>query len=249
MKAKAFVLALVLPTIPVAATAQDAWLPRAGDKSISAVYTFQTFENFFLAESKATYPFGRSVQQTWFATFEYGLTESLALDLTAAYTYTSTSASPDSPAGVVDEGLADTAVGLRWRIVDEFEASSAPTLTLRVGGIVAGTYDVGLPYSSGDGASGVEVALLAGRDFGARGFGLYGELGYRHRAEHVPADLVAQVGAYKTFGGWSASAGLRQVRALSGSDIGDPGFRFQELREIASYLEASFGHSSAGGRY
>ena len=250
MTRTAFPIAVVLVTLwSVAAGAQGAWVPYQGESSLSLVYTFQTFEDFFKKNEESSYPFGRSRQQTAFAIVEYGLTDALAIDVTFAYTHTSTTESPVAPAGAVDNGLADTAIGFRWRIVDEFDGTSAPTVTFRVGGIVAGTYDAGLPYSAGDGASGVEAALMLGKDFGHRGLGVYGEAGYRHRAERVPADLVAQVGLYKSLGMWSANVGFRHVQALSGSDIGDPGFRFQELKEIASYVEASFGHSSESGRY
>ena len=229
--------------------AQDAWVPYRGESSISLVYTYQTFEDFYKGDQDASYPFGRSHQQTTFAIFEYGLTDALAIDVTLAYSHTSTTDSPVAPTGGVDSGLADSSIGFRWRIVDEFEKPNAPTLTVRVGGIVAGTYDAGLPYSAGDGASGVEAALMFGKDFGHSGFGLYGETGYRHRAEKVPEDLVALLGLYKTLGDWSTNFGLRHVHALSGSDIGDPGFKFQELQEIATYIEASVGHSNAKGRY
>jgi len=33
-------------------------------------------------------------------------------------------------------------------------------MTVRAGGIIAGTYDAGPPYSAGDGAPGVEAALM-----------------------------------------------------------------------------------------
>lgn len=224
-------------------------MPYRGKSSISLVYTYQTFQDFYKGEEEASYPFGQSHQQTAFAIFEYGLTDAFAIDVTLAYSHTSTTDSPTAPTGGVDNGLADTAIGFRWRVVDEFENPSAPTLTLRVGGIVAGTYDAGLPYSAGDGASGVEAAMMFGKDFGYRDLGFYGEAGYRHRAQNVPEDLIAQLGLYKTMGNWSTDVGLRHVHALSGSDIGDPGFKFQELREIATYVEASVGHSNPAGRY
>ena len=215
----------------VTASGQDAWGPYQGESSLSLVYSFQTFEDFFRNHEEKSYPFGRSRQQTVFAIVEYGLTDALAIDVTFAYSHTSTSKTPGGPTGANDSGLADTAIGFRWRVVDEFDGTSA------------------LPYSAGDGASGVEAALMVGKDFGKHGLGVYGEAGYRHRAKRVPADLVAQLGLYKTMGAWSANVGFRHVQALSGSNIGDPGFKFQELKEIASYVEAAFGHSSAGGRY
>ncbi len=250
MKRLAIPAAVVLGTLwSVAASGQEAWVPYQGESSLSLVYSFQTFEDFFRNNEEKSYPFGRSQQQTVFAIVEYGLTDALAIDVTFAYSHTSTSKTPGGPTGANDSGLADTAFGFRWRVVDEFDGTSAPTVTVRVGGIVAGTYDAGLPYSAGDGASGVEAALMIGKDFGNHGLGVYGEAGYRHRAKRVPADLVAQLGLYKTMGAWSANVGFRHVQALSGSNIGDPGFKFQELKEIASYVEAAFGHSSAGGRY
>jgi hypothetical protein len=41
----------------------------------------------------------------------------------------------------------------------------------------------------------------------------------------------------------------RHVQSLSGSDIGDPGFTFPELKEINQIFEAGLGYRDSGGRY
>jgi len=81
----------------VTASGQDAWGPYQSESSLSLVYSFQTFEDFFRNHEEKSYPFGRSRQQTVFAIVEYGLTDALAIDVTFAYSHTSTSKTPGGP--------------------------------------------------------------------------------------------------------------------------------------------------------
>jgi hypothetical protein len=233
------------------AYSQTPWLPPQGQLRVTPSYTFTTFDTFWKGKTKTQLP--ASIQQhTVSFGGDYGLFDDVAVDLTVGYTRTSF-----SPASDLD-GLDDTTLGVRWRVVDEFKADSpyVPTFTLRVGGTIAGTYDTvttGAPHSPGDGASGVEMSLLFGKVLGRTGFGISGGVGYRYRMQNVPDDFFASVGMYKIlFEHFVVSFGYRRVQGLSGLDIGGPGFtpaRFPETREIFDNLEAGLGYTDKGGRY
>lgn len=166
-----------------------------------------------------------------------------------------TLSSPEDSDFEDDDGLADTLMGIRWNFLDEFEADSpyVPTLTLRLGGIVEGTYEESQPHSAGDGASGGDISLLFGKSFTNIGFGLFGDIGYRIRGENVPEDFFTSAGIYKTItGGLAAGFAYRHIEGLSGLDIGGPGFdpsRFPELKEIQQNVEFGLSYQDGGGRF
>ena len=86
---------------------------------------------------------------------------------------------------------ADTCRG--GRLVDEV-ISDAPSLAVRVGGIIGGDYDTGYINSLGDGGNGYEISVIAGKFLGDR-VGLSGELGYRDRDSDIPSEVFANVSA------------------------------------------------------
>ena len=75
-------------------------------------------------------------------------------------------------------GLFDSNVALTFRLVDEL-ISDAPSVAVRVGGILAGAYDTGYVNSLGDGGHGVETSLIIGKFGNAAGFSA--EVGFRIR--------------------------------------------------------------------
>ncbi len=240
--------ALVLaPLSPL--SAQSAYLPTPGAFEATPMYVYQSFEDFWMGRTRNEMLTEAVVQHTASVSVEYGLSQRFALDTTVGYTWVDTTAFGGNQEN--DDGMADTRVGVRWLVYDEAETTCkwAPTITLRVGGIVAGTYDEGLPWSAGDGAHGGEASLLMAKAIGQTGFGLYGEAGYRLRENPVPDDFFGLIGAYKTFGSFTVNVAYRHVQSLSGSDIGDPGFTFPALKEINQIFEAGLGYRDSGGRY
>ena len=213
------------------------WLPPEGELVTTPSYTFQTFDRFWFGSDKMDFP--ETDQQTVLATLEYGILDDLTFDVTVGYSRTL-----GSRPGVGDEdGLADSKLGLRWRCLDEYRTDSewAPSIALRAGAIIEGTYEANLPESVGDGASGVEGSLLLGKTFYLESLGeigFSGEVGMRARSEDVPDDFFFSVGAYKAFeNGVSLSIAHRHNQGLSGPDIGDPGFSFPEVKEIQGNFE------------
>ena len=251
MRYHQFLLIAVMCLLSAPAYGQSAYLPVEGRISLSGSYVFETFDEFWAGRKKTQLP-DDIHQHTVSLSLEYGLLEDVALDLTLGYTRTSFSSVEEL------DGLNDTRLGIRYRIFDEFRVDSpyVPTLTLRLGGIIEGSYDTvttGAPHSPGDGASGVETSLLFGKVFGQTDIGLSGDIGYRYRDSSVPDDFFVSVGLDKVFFEYIlAGFSWRHTQGLSGLDIGDPGFnpsRFPELREISDNIQAELGYVGARGEY
>jgi hypothetical protein len=207
---------------------------------------YQTFDEYWEG-ARQTDLGGDLFQHTAFLGFDFGLTDNIALDATVGWVWSEA----DGVFGDQnDDGLTDTTFGLRQRFVDETVLGLwwLPSLALRVGGIIEGTYDENFPFSAGDGASGAEVSLLAGKSI-CPGFGLYGDVGYRYRDGKVPDEWFGSTGLFVSWKFLSATAGYRFFEGLSGNDIGDTGFTFSTVKEISQNLEASIGFTDPGGRY
>jgi hypothetical protein len=246
--------------LTVSATAcfgQSVWLPAAQEFKIIPGFTYSTFDEFWVGRTlvdplKAN---DESLDQyTGYLGLEYGILDNLAADATIGYSATTRT----QALGEGDEGLTDTLIGMRYRLLDEANAPCpfAPTVAIRVGGIIAGTYDSNQPFSVGDGAHGVEGSLLVGKAFGTTGFGMYGDIGYRVRENPVPDDLFGSVGVFQQIGPATVNFGYRHVQSLSGLDIGGPGFDppagrssgFPALKEINQLIEGGVSFTDPGGR-
>lgn len=227
------------------------WLPGKDRFVVTPSYVYQNFDEFWMGEDEVDLA-GDMWQHTAFLGLDYGITDDIAIDLTVGWVWTETD-SPMLGAGadnLNDDGLTDTTFGIRQRVIDETDYNQwwLPSLGLRIGGIIEGTYDENFPFSAGDGASGAEASLLAGKTI-CPGFGLYGDVGYRWRDGDVPDDLFGSAGLFVSWKFISMTAGYRFAQGLSGDDIGDPGFTFPELKEVSHNLEASLGFTDPGGRY
>ncbi len=182
---------------------------------------------------------------------QYAVLPDLAID--GWLGYSSASQGDNSSAG-----LADSRLGVRYRLVDEFRSdSSLPTISLRVGAVIPGTYEANQIYSPGDGVFGVEGSLLVGKHWAGLTLGAYGEVGYRYRTPYsegdlevdVPADLFASAGVYKTlYAGVSLSLGYRLQQGLSGPDLMNRQ-AFPEVKEVAHNAEFGLGYTDSGNRY
>ena len=248
-------IGLVLSVSAIASLGQSAWVPMAREIKATPGFSFSTFDEFWMKDTKIDNPpNGKSLDQyTPYLSVEYGILPNLAVDGTVGYSFTDT----DAFGGDSDDGLADTHIGVRYRLVDENNAprSWMPTLTIRAGGIIAGTYDENLPFSAGDGAHGLEGSLLFGKAF-SFGFGFYGDIGYRYRESPVPDDVFGTAGIFQQFGPVTVSAGYRHVQGLSGLDIGGTGFNpaagsshgFPALREINQIIESGVTFTDHSGR-
>src|SRR4030095_12695673 len=249
-------IGVVLSVSAITSLGQSAWLPLPHEFKVTPGFSFSTFDEFWVKDTKISNPpNGKSLNQyTPYLSLEFGILRNLAVDATVGYSITDT----DAFGGDSDDGLADTSIGLRYRLIDENNAryNWLPTLTLRAGGIIAGTYDENFPFSAGDGANGLEGSLLFGKAIGQSGFGLYGDIGYRFRENPVPDDIFGTAGIYQQVGPVTLTFGYRHVQGLSGLDIGGPGFDpaagdspgFPAVREINQIVEGGVTFTDRGGR-
>ncbi len=221
-------------------SAQSAWLPEPGRFVFNTSVVHQRFDEFYRGTERNPTPFGDLQQTTVFVGVERAISPRLAVDGLIGYASTSgTSAS-----GLGEEGLADSHIGLRWQAIDE--RPGVPTVTLRVGAIVEGTYDVGTPAAPGDGASGATGSVLVGKFYQGSRIGLQGDVGYRAMFESVPNAIVGSFVAFKSLSRHTISAGYRYDGCVSGIDIGSPGFtpaRFPETREIFHAVELGWSYA------
>jgi len=232
------------------AFAGDPWTMPEGEATVFGGVVFETFDEFYRGEDKTDLPFGESDQYTYSIGGSYGITDDLTFDLAIGYVTVDGEAFEHD-----EEGLNDSTLALRYRVVDEFaDDSGLPSLALRLGVIIPGSYDEGaFPISPGDGAAGVELSTLWGKMFGDTGLGTYGELGLRLREGSVPEDLYVYAGLFYTFlEAVTVSGEFRRDQALSGIDIGSANFtpdRSTELKEITNNIEFGLGYTCPGGYY
>ncbi len=139
--------------------------------------------------------------------------------------------------------MTDSNIGVTWRIVDELVNPSMPSIALRGGAIIEGSYTPGYINSIGDGASGLEVSALAGK-YLADWLAVSGEVGYRVRDEDVPSDLFLNLSGGVLFENIGLSVNYKIVDAQSGLQIGVPPFTpggrvFPRLEEDIQFLSGT----------
>jgi hypothetical protein len=226
---RAFLVAITaLPC--VAHAASNPWLPEPGSLNTALTYVFQTADKFYLANQKTKLPTDLS-QHTFSAYLEYGVLDNLALDARLGYAFSNFVRDPVlSPSASLD-GMTDTNLGIRWRALDE-TIGDPLTLTVRAAGIIEGSYKTGALNAIGDGASGGEFSLLAGRFF-ENGLSVSAEAGYRTRNRPVPDEFFLNLsGRYALTPEFSAGVSYQVAESLGGIDIGSPGFTPQRFPAV-----------------
>lgn len=219
----------------------NAYIPAPGTGNLHPVASLQWARDFWFDDQQATLP-GYLTQTTAGLDAEYGLAENWSVDLSVGVSNVNYQGGPLNGAVLTQDntfsrqGLTDTKVGLSWRIVDEFASihEATPTLTLRLGAIIAGNYDTGFINAVSDGADGYEIGLKFGKLFLGANAGLYGDFGYRWLSSSTPDEWEASFGIFKTSGQFTYSLGLREKQSVGGIDILGPGFsldRFTDVRE------------------
>ena len=126
-----------------------------------------------------------------------------------------------------------------------------PTGSLRLASILEGNYATGAANSVGDGANGVQLDLLIGKNVPEWNGGYYGSLGYLARNQDVPEQWLLSGGLFRNLGDdWRANAGFRTEWALSGLDIGSSAWAalpapkpFHQTKERRIALEFGLNYS------
>ena len=264
---RTFGIAVVAAAVLASLTGQPAfaqgtpWIAEPGTGTISFTYANQSAKEFWRpvdgAVTKVTGPLGPTgaslAQNTMWFGANYAVNDFVALDIQSAFASSMVSGAVGPSGGQESySGLFDSNVALTFRLVDEL-ISDAPSVAVRIGGILAGAYDTGYINSLGDGGHGVETSLIVGKFGNAAGFSA--EVGIRMRGStdvntqavggamasgetvDIPNDMFVNLGLFIPAGS-AVTFGVdyRMVNAMSGIDIGGMGFspsRFPGLEEDA----------------
>jgi hypothetical protein len=192
--------------------------------------------------------YGIDVNQGYL-TLQYGITEKWAADLSAGGTsegfryFNSTSGKIQSTIGIMD-----TSFGVRYQIFTETNAPAPwlPTLTVRAGAVLPGTYNENLPFAPGNRSAAVEPELLLRKHFGWPGLGVYGDALFRwNRTTHN--DLyITDVGFFQQIQRWELDLGFRHLQCVTGSDIvldEDHNIIYpRDVREIRDVMASGFSY-------
>lgn len=240
---------------PLAFAQSSPWLPEPGTGSLGASYVRQSADEFWHCApppAPASCPEGGTTktptpgggddlrQNTLWLNASYGLSDSVALDAQLGWAKSEyTGMGPKKNMGTDSlNGIADVQVSLRWRVVDEI-VGDWPSVTFRVGAILAGNYDTGYINSLGDGGNGIEGSVIVGKFLTDR-LGVAGEFGIRNRSDDIPTETFLNLGGLLTASErLTLAVEYRRVNAEDSIDIGGPGFappRFPEVEEDISVL-------------
>ncbi len=252
MKIRMIVTAVSL-TIPMlaAAEATSPWLPIPGELTLTGGYSHQSGKSAFIGDKEvavwditggAASKFERSSKSL---ILSYGINDMLALDAAIGY--------GEVKAGKADEdsGMADSTIGLSWRVADEYTKTHLPTITLHGGYIIAGSYKAERLAALGNGENGLDVSVLIGKQL-TDYFSLAAELGSQKRSGKIPIATYYDLTAGFTFShNWGATIGYSNKQYGGNLDIGGPGFspaRFQEVRDERTAVKASLSYAIAGNQ-
>ncbi len=150
MTASAFRLPLLALAATSLASAQSAYLPAPGETTAGTLYSYQRARDFYaLGDARFTLP-DPLEQHTARVDLAHGLAPGWALDASFGWSTVTYEESATLAPGLFllkdgkqrRSGLIDTRLGLRRTLLDEFATLSqaAPTVTVRVGAIIPGTY-------------------------------------------------------------------------------------------------------------
>lgn len=235
--------------------AQSAWPLAQGTWSLTPVVTVERFDTFYKGQNR-TKTTDHVYQYSELIFLEYGVSQSLTMDFSTGYSH-----SPHtnwSDARTTKSGRTDTTLGVRYRILDEFTAikDSTPTVSIRLAGILEGNYATGAANSVGDGANGVELGLLFGKNVPEWNGGYYGSFAYQIRNQDVPDGWLGTLGVFKNVGErWRINAGSRIEWATSGLDIASAEWAgysapkpFHQTKERRVALETGVSYTDGGNR-
>lgn len=233
------------------AAATSPWLPIPGQLALTLNHTVQSGETALINKIKIPIDaitrgeaseFERS---TTSLILNYGISDALALDAIIGY--------GDVDAGVSenDSDISDGVIGLSWRLVDEY-LGALPTITTRVGVIIAGDYEDNQLASIGDGQNGLDVSLLVGKQL-TGSFALSAEVGHQNRNGDVPDAFYYSVTAsYSFLEKLSASIGYSVHEYAGDLDLNDPEFsanpRYKQVRAQNRTAKVGLNYSLAGNQ-
>lgn len=234
------------------ALAESPWLPAPQSGNVSLSYIYTTADEFRAGENKTSLPEDLE-QHNALLNLEYGITDRLAIDFSFGYARTEfVEDAVLSPSASFD-GIIDPKLGVRYKLWDELEDGGI-TFTVHSAAIFGGGYNSGALNSIGEDAFGLEFSGIAGKVW-ENGLGVSTELGFRYREGDIPDEFFANANAFYSLASLlnlpiTLNVNYQMVDALSGIDIGSPGFnpgRFRETEEdyhiISGGLSYNFANS------
>jgi hypothetical protein len=213
------------------------------------IWANRTYHNITVRNNGEDY--GIDINQGYIA-LQYGIAEKWAADLNVGYTtagwryFNSTSGQVRSTTG-----LMDTSFGVRYQILNEAQAEQCwmPTLTLRVGAVLPGTYSQHFAFAPGNRSAGIEPELLFRKHFGWPGLGVYGDGLFRWNRTTHNDQYITSIGLFQQIKGWELDAGYRHLQSITGEDIvlnEDHTIVYpRDLREISDTIEYGFSYTSS----
>jgi hypothetical protein len=251
--------ALASENVPHRPFAQWADLPEPGQFVVGLVYeesegyhiwAGRNYQDITVHSGGENY--GIDINQGYFA-LQYGIAEKWAADLNVgATTLGWRSFSPNNQ--IVDTtGLLDTSFGVRYQVFNESKVKSPwlPTLTLRAGAVLPGTYSQDVAFAPGLRSAAIEPEVLARKHFGWPGFGAYTDLWYRWNRTTQNDQYGAVIGLFQQIKGWELDVGYRHMQTTSGTDIFlNPADLTslaypRDVREITDSIEAGFSYTTS----
>lgn len=190
-----------------------------------------------------------------YVSLQYGLTERWAADLSIGYTtlgwrYFSNGQTPGTVRSTT--GLMDTPLGVRYQVFREGQEACAwlPTLTLRAGAVIPGSFDEHIPFAPGTRSTAIEPELLARKHFGWTGLGFYTDDLFRWNHTSANDLYIVTIGVFQQIKNWELDAGYRHLGSINGGSIQyDPATRDivypRAVRENQDSIEAGFDYRSS----
>ena len=147
----------------------------------------------------------------------------------------------------------DTSFGARYQLLKEPEGAWTwtPTLTLRAGAILPGTYNKDFAFPPGLRSAAVEPEVLLRKHVGWPGLGVYADGLFRWNRTTLNNQYMTVIGLFQQIKGWELDVGYRHMQTISGSDIVfDPnnpsGIIYpRDVREINEAIEAGFSYTTS----
>ncbi|MHB9007419.1 MAG: hypothetical protein ACYDC1_10865 [Limisphaerales bacterium] len=203
-------------------------IPEQGQLVVTPWFTYSAFQSYWQGTHEVDLSRGDLEYDVEYyrgmVVLEYAFHPKWALDLTVGYVDQATRCLNEEGSVEKSSGLMDITFGMRYVVTRESaESRWTPDFTVRVGGIVPGSYDEEFPFAPGLGEVGIEPAAYArktiwGREGDYAG-GLFASAGYRHMVSYAPDSILLGAGFFQRVGPFTAFAGWRQQQALSGPDV------------------------------
>jgi hypothetical protein len=252
MSATKILFVLGCASLPALAAAQSAspWLPIPQSGTVGINYVSQSGTDAYVGDklppisditSGAASNYKR---QNLGLNFAYGFSDAFSLDVALGRAKVKVGGADN------DSGWADSKLAFNWRVIDEYERRSAPTLTLRAALIINGGYDGAKLAAIGKAASGIEVSALIGRQI-TNSFKVWGGIGFEKRSDIPSARFVDLNAAYSALPGLSLSVGYTNKQYSGNLEIGGPGFspaKFQQVKEERSTARVGVAYAVASNQ-